>query len=172
MKYLSSKPFTAGANSKVFVDRWDETFGKKNPSTSAPDSIPERLCGTVENGSPCILRSCHEGSHYTEAEKAASQASIARREDERLDFLVGLKLESRDCPRPCDGDDDVASSKDLPPFSKTSLAKFERQAILAGLERRVKKVYLDRLSLTLTDEEILSLLLLLQDRSKTGPRLL
>ena len=162
MKYLSSKPFTGGANSKAFVDRWDEAFGKKNPSTSAPDSIPGKPCGTVENGSPCILRSGHGGGHYTEAEKMVSLAGVASREDENLDFLVGLKLESRDYPLPCDGDGDVSSSKDRPPFSRPSLAQIERQAILAGLERRVKKAYLDRLSLTLTDEEILSLLLLFQ----------
>ena len=28
MKYLSSKPFTGGANSRAYVDRWEETFGK------------------------------------------------------------------------------------------------------------------------------------------------
>jgi hypothetical protein len=31
MKYLSSKPFTGGVNSRAFVDRWEDTFGKPQP---------------------------------------------------------------------------------------------------------------------------------------------
>ena len=158
MKYLSGRPFTAGANSRAYVERWEETFGRKNPKpTESIDLCDSPWCGIVENGSPCILPSGHDGKHYTAAEK-----------DENLDFLVGLKLESRDWPQPCDGDGDVSSSKDRPPFSRPSLAKIERQAILEGLERRLKRVYLDRLSLTLTDEEILSLLLLFQNRRGRG----
>ena len=158
MKYLSSRPFTAGANSKAFVDRWDEAFGKKNPSAPDPDSIPKRPCGTVENGSPCILRSEHGGGHYTEAEKAAFNASTAKREDENLDFLVRRRLESYGDPQPCDGDEEVSAAKERIPFTE-----FDRQATMIGLERRLKKAYLDQLVLTLTDAEIFSLLLLLKD---------
>lgn len=42
MKYLSSKPFTGGANSKAYVDRWEETFGKKNADTS-PEPCHENM---------------------------------------------------------------------------------------------------------------------------------
>ena len=172
MKYLSSKPFTGGANSQAFVDRWDEAFGKKNPMAENPIGLSASpWCGEVEECSPCILPTGHTGKHYTQAEREEFQSRTARREDENLDFLVGHKLQSRGDPQPCDGDGDVSSLKDRPPFSRPSLAKIERHAILAGLERRVKRAYLDRLSLTLTDEEILSLLLLLQDLKPTAPEI-
>ena len=166
MKYLSSKPFTGGANSQAFVDRWDEAFGKKNPSAPDPDSIPKRPCGTVENGSPCILRSEHGGGHYTEAEKAAFNASTAKREDENLDFLVRRRLESYGDPQPCDGDEEVSAAKERIPFTE-----FDRQAAMIGLERRLKKACLDRLVLTLTEDEIFSLLLLLEDLKSPAPKI-
>ena len=165
MKYLSSKPFTGGANSQAFVDRWDEAFGKKDSGTSAPDSIPGRPCGTVENGSPCILRSEHGGGHYTEAEKAAFNASTAKREDENLDFLVRRRLESYGDPQPCDGDEEVSAAKERIPFTE-----FDRQTAMIGLERRLKKACLDRLVLTLTEDEIFSLLLLFKDLKDPAPR--
>jgi hypothetical protein len=34
MKYLSSKPFSGGANSKAFVENWDAIFGKGNVKSS------------------------------------------------------------------------------------------------------------------------------------------
>jgi hypothetical protein len=42
MRYLSSKPFTGGANSKAFVDRWEETFGRKDasPEIAPPQGSP------------------------------------------------------------------------------------------------------------------------------------
>ena len=45
MKYLSSKPFTGGANSKAFVDRWDEAFGRKE-AAPAPGPV---ACDGVED---------------------------------------------------------------------------------------------------------------------------
>ena len=168
MKYLSSKPFTGGANSKAFVERWEETFGKKDPGPPAPDRIPDHACDIVENGSPCILPTKHVGRHYTEAERTAWRVSSLRRDDDNLDFLVGCKLKSRDYPCPCDGDGEESALKDRTPAFEARHAEIERHGIMAGLELRVKKAYLFHIVLTLTDEEILSLLLMFQDRRKPG----
>ena len=104
MKYLSSKPFTGGANSKAFVDHWAESFGKKG-----------------------------SGSIFTSPW--------------------------------CDGNEEVSAAKDRTPFTE-----LDRQVAMAGLERRLKQAYLDRLFLTLTGEEIFSLLLLLQDLKNPAPK--
>lgn len=58
MKYLSSKPFTGGANSKAFVDRWDEAFGRKEaapaPGPVACDGVEEVSAGK-DRTSPTAL---------------------------------------------------------------------------------------------------------------------
>ena len=58
--------------------------------------------------------------------------------------------------------------KDRTPAFEARRAEIERHGIMAGLELRVKKAYLFHIVLTLTDEEILSLLLMFQDRRKPG----
>lgn len=167
MKYLSNKPFTGGANSQAYVDRWEDTFGKQDPGTPcSPEPLlppsPNRIfvppCGEVENGSPCILPWNHLGKHYTAAERAAFQVNIAKREVERLDFLVSCKLLSSGDPQSCEGDGEVSKAKDRTPFE----AVIDRQNTMAVLKRRLKRAYLDRLVLTLTEAEIFSLLLLFE----------
>ena len=164
MKYLSSKPFTGGANSKAFVDHWAESFGKKGSGSI----FTSPWCGAMEKGSPCILPSEHEGKHYTQKDKAEFQAGKSRREDERLDFLVDWDVKARATlgdPQPCDGNEEVSAAKDRTPFTE-----LDRQVAMSGLERRLKQAYLDRLFLTLTGEEIFSLLLLLQDLKNPAPK--
>lgn len=109
MKYLSSKPFTGGANSKAFVDRWEETFGRQE---AAPAFDP-----------------------------------VA-----------------------CDGVGDVSAEKD-----RRFSAELDRDAIMIGLVLRLKKAWRERDQqscqryLSLTMEEISSLLLTLQDLGWQDP---
>ena len=158
MKYLSGKPFTAGANSRAYVDRWEETFGRKDMSDPDPPALPDRLCAVMEDGSPCILHLNHMCQHYTSAEKAAYQAAVSRREDERLDFLVNCRLKSFGDPQPCDGDGEISSAKE-----RSFPSDLDRRATMIELVRRLKYACLNRQILTLAEGEIVSLLLLLQD---------
>ena len=56
------------------------------------------------------------------------------------------------------GDGEVSKAKDRTPFE----AVIDRQNTMAVLKRRLKRAYLDRLVLTLTEAEIFSLLLLFE----------
>jgi hypothetical protein len=164
MKYLSSKPFTGGANSQAFVDRWDEAFGKKDDAPLDPD----KLCEDVVEGSSCRLPFEHGGKHYTQKEKAEFQANKARREAARLDFLADWELKSRvvlgELPY-CDGDAEVSAAKDRTPFTS-----IDRHVTMVGLERKLKQSYLDQVELTLSREEIFVLLLMFQDLRNPSPQ--
>ena len=136
MKYLSSKPFTGGANSRAYVDRWEEIFGKKDPKAADPASRSDPpLCGV-----------------------RVKERGLYRKESDDLDFLVDRMLESYRDPQPCDGSEDVSAAKDRIPFTA-----IDRQITMSVLERRLKEAYVDRQSLALTEEEIFSLVLLLKE---------
>jgi len=169
MKYLSKKPFSSKAATREYLANFDETFGKKETPASPADSIFDYPCGTGETGNPCILPVGHVGKHYTQSEKAAFQASTARREDEKLDFLAG-DLRTRAAlglgePQICDTDEAVSAAKGREP-----LAEIDRQIVMIGLERKLKRSYLARQPLAITMEEIFSLLLLLEDLKSPAPK--
>jgi len=169
MKYLSKKPFSSKAATREYLANFDETFGKKETPASPADSIFDYPCGTGETGNPCILPVGHVGKHCTQSEKAAFQASTARREDEKLDFLAG-GLGTRAAlglgePQICDTDEAVSAAKGREP-----LAEIDRQIVMIGLERKLKRSYLARQPLAITMEEIFSLLLLLEDLKSPAPK--
>ena len=167
MKYLSSKPFTGGANSKAYVDRWEEIFGKKDPEPSDPFRYPDHpCCGIRVKESPCILPPEHSGGHYTQSERTDWRARTSNRDDERLDILVDGKLRSYKDPHPCDGDAEVSAAKDRTPFTA-----IDRQIAMAGLERRLKEAYLDQHALTLDVDEIFLLVLLFRERREPEPEI-
>jgi hypothetical protein len=112
------------------------------------------VCGVLIAGSPCVLPMGHVGKHYTQAEREAWAADIAHRADERLDFLASHKLRSLGYPQPCDRDDGVSAAKDGEPLTGN-----DRKIIMIGLRRRLKEACLDRRTITLSEEEINSLLL-------------
>jgi hypothetical protein len=168
MKYLSKKPFSSKVATPEYLANFDATFGKRNPPPSPPDSLFDHPCKAREEDSPCILPTGHVGRHYTQAAKAAFETSKDRREDEKLNFLIG-DLRTRAAlglgePQICDTDEAVSSAKNRGPFTE-----IDRQIVMIGLEQRLKRAYLGRLTLVITMEEIFALLLLLEDLKKPIP---
>jgi hypothetical protein len=57
MKYLSKTPFTAGANSKAYVDHWGENFGegRKGSVPKDPDCGLDGKSAERPDGSPSVV---------------------------------------------------------------------------------------------------------------------